>query len=139
MKISNAAAKAMVNALVALIDAGGSAGTVVVYSGSIPDLVSTALTTQTALATFTLSYPAFGGAIDADPGARAIADTFNNVNASASGTASFARVFDSNGIAVGQFTVGTSSLTSELTLDSVSLVAGQPTIISSLRILLPES
>lgn len=134
MGISNAAAIAACNAVVDLLD-GGS---LVIYDGSRPASVDTAVSTQNALATLTLSSPAFGSAADVNPGAQATANAItSDSSADATGTATWFRAFDSEGDPVIDGNVGTSD--ADLILDSVDITAGQEVKINSWTVTMPES
>lgn len=136
LKISNAAAKAAVDAVTALLNAGG-AGLLRIYSGTEPADADTALSSNTVLADFDLAADAFGDAADTNPGAAATADTIDDVNASNSGTATFFRLLNNAGVAVIQGTVGTSA--ADCIVTSTTFVAGQPCHVVSLTISHPES
>lgn len=136
--ISNAAAIAMCNALVDLIDAGSGAGYLNIYNGSKPAGPDVAVSGQTLLSEHTMSDPAFGSAADASPGATATASAIgDDSSAAATGTASWFRIFDSDDTAIFDGSVGTSD--ADLILDSVSITAGQTVSISSCTITMPES
>ena len=135
--ISNAAAKAACDAIVDLLDAGAAAGKLQVYDGSQPADPDTAVTTQTKLAELTLSDPAFGDAADDNPGGKATANAITDLStADATGTAAWFRAVDSDGTAIIDGSVGTSS--ADLILDSVSITAGQTVKVNSWTITMPE-
>ncbi len=135
---SNAACLVALNALVDRIDAGAGAGTLVIYSGTVPADADTALSGNTVLATLTFSDPAFGNAADAAPGGTATANAItSDTSADATGTATFFRVFDSDALIVFQGTVGTSG--ADINLNTVSIVSGATVAVTSLTISLPES
>ncbi len=94
--LSDAAANAVLTTLNDLLNAGSGPGTIKLYTGTKPAGPATAITTQTLLGTLTLSDPA--GTVSA----RSL--TFGTVtadsSADASGTATWARIADSNGVAV---------------------------------------
>ncbi len=137
-KISNAAAKAACDAIVDLLDGGAGAGTVKIYTGSQPADPDTAVGGQTLLATLTLSDPAFGNAADANPGGIATANAITgDSSADATGTAAWFRAADSNGVAVIDGSVGTSS--ADLVLGSVAIQAGVQVNITSWTVTVPES
>lgn len=106
-KISNAAAIAAVDAVTALINAGG-AGTVEIYDGAQPADVSVAVSGQTLLATLTLSATAFAGAVDNTGSAQATAAAITGENAAVAGTATWFRVKSGAGTAILDGDVGTS-------------------------------
>jgi hypothetical protein len=106
------------------IDAGAGAGTVKVYSGTVPANVGTALTGQTLLATLTLSDP--GGSVS--NGVLTFSAITEDSSGDANGTPTFARIADSDGNNVAQVTAGVGS--GELNFGA-AIVAGQPVQISS--------
>ncbi|WP_133719069.1 hypothetical protein [Methylocaldum gracile] len=106
------------------IDAGAGAGTVKVYSGTVPANVGTAITDQTLLATLTLSDP--GGSVS--NGVLTFSAITEDSSGDANGTPTFARLADSNGNNVAQVTAGVGS--GELNFGA-AIVAGQPVQISS--------
>lgn len=138
LKLSNAAARAMCDALVDLLDAGAGPALLRIYDGAAPAGPDVAVGAQTLLAELTFSDPAFGAAADANPGATATASAIaEDASANASGTASWFRVVDSNGVAIIDGTVGTSG--ADLNLVTTTLVATQPVEITSFTITVPES
>jgi hypothetical protein len=115
---SNAARNAQVNAIRDLIDAGAAGGTINIYNGTQPATGETALSGNTLLATLTFSGTSA-------PNAVAGVLTFNAItedsSADATGTATFARLRDSNGVDVIDMDVGTSG--ASINLNTVSIVA----------------
>lgn len=136
--ISNAAAKAACDVLVDLFDAGSGPGTLKIYSGTRPVDVDTAISSQTVLVSFTFADPAFGSAVDANNGGTATANAINPVTASATGTASFFRAFDSNGLAILDGTVSDTSGSGDLKLSSTSILSGIDVTVVSLTATMPE-
>lgn len=94
--LSDAAANAVLTTLNDLLNAGSGPATIKLYTGTKPAGPGTAITSQVLLGTLTCSDPA--GAVSA----RSL--TFGAVTADASadnaGTATWARIADSNGVAV---------------------------------------
>ena len=94
--LSDAAANAVLTTLNDLLNAGSGPATIKLYTGTKPAGPSTAITSQVLLGTLTCSDPA--GTVSA----RSL--TFGTVtadsSADASGTATWARIADSNGVAV---------------------------------------
>lgn len=109
------------------IDAGPAAGTCKVYTGTIPADVATAITTQTLLGTLTFSDPC--GTVAA--GALTMSAITQDSSADASGTATWARIFDSTGAAVMDIDVTTTGSGGTMQLNTTNIVAGGPIIISS--------
>ena len=98
-RVSNAAAIASVDAVVALLNVGG-AGYIEVRTGTQPADVSIAAT-GTLLATLPLSATAFAGAIDGVGKAVASANAITqDTSADAAGTATWFRAYSGAGIAV---------------------------------------
>jgi hypothetical protein len=126
-KIAQASGSSMISNLGAL----GNSGTLVIYSGTQPTNPDTALSGNTALATFTFSATAFGSASHVSSNEQITASfSASTVTASATGTATFARMFASNGTTViGDLTVGTSG--SDVNLNSTSITSGGNVTLSS--------
>lgn len=96
-------------------------GTLVVYdAGSgVPDAPDTAITDQTPLATFALPDPAgdmSDGVFTASTIAAALSD--------ATGTAAFARAYDTLNVVIGDYDVGVVDSDAAVWLDNLSLVEG---------------
>ena len=113
--LSDTAANAEANALAPLMNAG----TINIYSGTQPVNANTALSGNTLLATLTFGNPAFGSAAASVITANAI----TSGTAGATGTATFARILESNGTTVVMdVTVGTSG--AGINLNTTSIVSG---------------
>lgn len=139
-KISNAAAIAACDAVVDRVDAGAGAGKLRIYDGTggVPANADDAIGSQVLLAELTMSDPAYGNAVDINPGARATANAITgDTSANNTGTAAFFRVLDSNDVPIIQGNVGTSG--QELNLNTTSIVAGVSVQVSSLTHTQPES
>lgn len=117
--ITTAARNAAADAVTALVNVGG-AGSLRIYSGTMPTDANTALSGNTLLAQLPMSATAFGAAAAGVATANAItADS----SADAAGTATFFRILAGNGTTVVmQGSVGTA--TSDLILNSVAISAG---------------
>lgn len=131
--VSEAAVDAMCNALVDLIDGGAGAGTIKIYTTAQPADPDVALGAQTLLATLTYSDPAFGASSVGVATASAITD---DSSADATGTAAWFRADDSNGTAVFDGSVGTSS--ADLVFNTVSFTAGDAVSITSFTVTVPD-
>lgn len=116
-QVSAAARNAMLDALTALLNAGG-AGTIEIYDGTKPAGPGTAITSQTKLVTLTLSSTSFAAA----SGGSAAANTIAAGTAVATGTASWARWKSGAGTAVFDCTVGTSG--ADINLGTTSIASG---------------
>lgn len=131
--ISTAARNAAVDAITALLNAGG-AGTVKIYTGTQPAGPGTAVGAQTLLGTLTLTATAFGAASGGTATAAAIT---SDTSADATGTATWFRAASGAGTAVIDGSVGTA--TSDMILDSVSIIAGGTIAVTSWTITMPAS
>lgn len=141
--ITNAAAIAAVDAITALINAGG-AGDLVIYGGSVPADADAALGSPTTLATITLETTAFGAAADTTGEATANLALGSGKSATATGggagtTATFFRVFSGAGTVIYQGTVGTVSGASDLVLTNTTIATGDTVSITDLEVRLPEA
>jgi hypothetical protein len=133
MKIAAASGSTMLDAFKALPDGG----TLIIYSGTQPTNPDTALSGNTALATFTFNSPSFG-TNSSSGGYQVTTASFvaGTVTAGATGTASFARVLKSNGTtAVADVTVGTSG--ADVNLNSVSITSGGNVTLTSFQFKMP--
>jgi len=138
-KISNAVAIAQCNLLVDLLDAGAGAGKLRVYDGAQPAGPDTAVTTQNLLVEWVLGDPAFGDAVDANPGGRATANAIATVAAAITGTAAWCRALDSNNVAIIDGSVTATGGGGDLTLNSISIVEAVNQSITSWTVTQPES
>lgn len=132
-RLTNAAASAAADAVVDLIDAGG-AGTIKVYTGTIPTDANTALGAQTLLATLTFSATAFGAASNGVATASAIT---SDSSADATGTATWARIASGGATTIMDVTVGTSG--EDINFNTVSFVSGAVIAITSLTYTQPKT
>jgi hypothetical protein len=131
--LTNAAASAAADAVVDLLDVGG-AGTIKVYTGTIPTDANTAIGAQVLLATLTFSATAFGAASNGVATASAIT---SDTSADATGTAAWARIASGGGTTVMDVTVGTSG--EDLNFNTVSFVAGATIALTSLTYSQPKT
>ena len=135
--LANATAKALADTFDGRVNLGAGAGTLKIYSGSVPTDSDTALGAQVLLATLTFSDPAFGNASDANPGGRVTASAITaDSSADATGTAAFFRILDSDANVVCQGSVGTSG--SDINFNTVSFVSGAEISVTSLTVTIPE-
>lgn len=133
VRLPNAVTAAACDTVVDLIDAGAGAGTIQIRSGTQPADADDAAT-GTLLATLTFSDPAFGAASVAGVAtASAITD---DSSADATGTASWARILDSDSATVFDCDVGTSGAT--INLNTVAIVAAAVVSISSFTVTHPD-
>lgn len=131
MKISTLVRNAMVNAIVALIDAGSAAGAITFRTGSAPTNTTDA-DSGTLLATCPLSDPSFGAGSSGVATANAVT---SDTNVDASGTPAHFRIKDSDATVILQGSVGTSG--ADFNFNSVTWVAGGTVAVSSLTITQP--
>lgn len=134
VRLADASVQAAMDAVVDRIDAGTGAGTIKIYSGTQPANGDAALSGNTLLATLTFSDPAFG-ATNTSGVATAGAIT-DDSSADATGTATWARIEDSDGNNVFDCDVGTSGAT--INLNSVSITAGGTVSLSSFTMTHPD-
>jgi hypothetical protein len=112
----------------AITTAAGNAALLRIYDGTPPASANAALSGNTKLAELVMGTPFAAGAASGALTAGAIS---NDSSADATGTASFFRVYKSDGTTViAQGTVGTSG--ADLNLNTTSIVAGGPVAVSSL-------
>lgn len=115
-----------------LVDAGGAAGTIKLYTGTQPASADTALAGNTLLGTLTFTRPSAPAAAN---GVLTYSAIVEDSSADATGTAAWARVQDSAGNTVFDCDVATSGAT--LNLNTVSIVAGGPIRVSSFTVTIP--
>lgn len=108
-----------------------NSGTLVIYTGTQPATCDTALSGNTALATFTLANPAFAAATGSLGAAATKALNLPaGVAAAATGTAAWFRIYKSDGVTgVADGSCGTSA--ADLILDSTAIQAGALVSITS--------
>lgn len=107
-------------------------GQFIIYSGTPPANAKAALSGNTALSTHTLA--GFGSAVNGVITANAIAD----VNASASGTATFCRVLV-GGTAQVQGSVGLSGSGADAIISTTSITSGSPVQVTSFTFTMPDA
>lgn len=130
MKQSTPAVNAAANAVCTL----ANGGTLKIYNGSQPASADTAVSSQTMLASLALSATAFGNAA----AGVATANAITSATAAASGTASWFRVFKSDGTtAVFDGSVDTTG--ADLNLNATAIASGATVAVSSLTYTEPQS
>jgi len=118
-----AAAIAAAQAVTQRFDTGGK---IEVYDGTKPATADTAITTQNKLVEFIIPSPGFGPAADV-PGQSYVAAPGNPVPAAdpvAAGTATWARIKDSNGNTVYDGNVGNAASTAYVRMSSTQVQLG---------------
>jgi hypothetical protein len=130
IQLSTTARNAMMDAITTTV---GTSATIRLYSGTAPATVGTSLSGNTLLAELACSSTF---APSASSGVLTLNSITNDSSADASGTASFFRVYKSDGTtAVIQGTVGTSG--ADLNLVSTSITSTQPVQITSFTLTAP--
>jgi hypothetical protein len=128
---------ATVIADVAAITALVNGGTLNIYTSPQPTDANTAITSQTLLVSLPFSGTAFGTpTASGSAGSRVVTATANAItteNATATGTAAWFRVLESNGTSV-VFDGSAGTGTNDLVLNTTSLVSGGPVSITSFTI-----
>ena len=127
LHLSTAAANAMLVPLRDTIDAGTGAGTIRIYTGTMPTLTTDAVTTQTLLGTLTLSDPC--GTVASKK--LTLSSITQDSSADADGVAAWARLADSNGVVAADFDVTTTGGGAVLQLNTTNIKAGGPIAITA--------
>jgi hypothetical protein len=131
MKISDIARNAFDAALTALIDGGGGAGKIQIYTGS-PPANTTDGASGTLLSTMTFSATSFGTPATGVTTANTIT---SDASVAATGTAGYYRIKDHANVCIGQGIVGLSG--ADLNLDSLSFILAGTCAITSATITMP--
>ena len=134
MRVADDSRSAMLDAITTLIDAGAGAGTIKIYTGTMPADADDAIVAQVLLATLTFSDPAA-------PAASAGVLTFSSITqdsaADASGTAKWARVEDSDGNNVFDCDITPTGGGGAIELNTTNIVLGGPVQITSFVLTAP--
>lgn len=133
MRLATATQQLACDVVVDDIDAGSGAGTIEIRSGTQPATANDTAT-GTLLGTLTFNDPAFGAANSS--GVATAGSITGDASADATGTATWARIKDSDGNTVFDCDVGTSGAT--INLDSVSIVEAGTIDITSFTITHPD-
>ena len=129
-------------AVTAAITARLNSGTLCLFNGSQPADANTAITSQTKLSTLTFGATAFGTpAASGTAPSRVVTASANSItsdtNAAATGTASWFRCYESDGVTVVfDGSVGTSGC--DVNLNTTSIVQGATVALTSFTITQPE-
>ena len=127
IKYDTTTRNAMLDALIARV---GTSGLLRIYNGTRPADPGTAITTQTMLVELTCNATAFAPAAS---GGVLTANAISNGTAAATGTASWFRLFQSNGTtAIMDGDVATSG--ADLNLNNTSIATGQTVSVTSFTI-----
>lgn len=115
------------------IDGGSGAGTIKIYTGSMPATTADAITSQVLLGTLTFSDPS--GTISG--GVLTMSAITDDSSADATGTATWARIADSAGVVVMDIDVTNTGGGGALQLNTVAIVAAGPIKITAFTITVP--
>lgn len=133
IRLADATRNATLDAIAARIDAGSGAGTLKVYTGTIPTNANTAIGSQVLLGTLTFSDPcapaASGGVLTFDA-------ITQDSSADATGTIGWARIADSDGTTILDVSAGTGSGV-VLQFNTLAVTAGGPIACSAFTITAP--
>lgn len=127
VRLANAVAIAACNAIVDLLDSGGS---LVIRTGAQPATADDA-STGTVLATFTIPAPGFGAASDGNPHANAVANAISDVTAAATGTAGHYEVTTTGPVVRWRGTVTATGGGGDLTITDINIVSGNTVGVTS--------
>lgn len=118
---------AQLDAINTMINGGSGAGTLKIYTGTIPANADTAIGAQVLLATLTFTDPAAGAASASTLTFSAITQ---DSSADATGTATWARIADSAGATVFDCSVSATGGGGVIELNTTSIVSGGPVSIT---------
>lgn len=133
-RLTNEAASSAVDSIVDMIDAGGGAGYLVFYDGTIPTDADTAIGAQNALSTVTFSATSFG---DGAPNGVSTAASITGSTAGVAGTATWSRWYQNDGGTVLDCTVGTSG--EDINFNSNIFTVGASVDVTSLVVTVPKT
>lgn len=133
IKLSTAARNALGNAIVAQLDAGASSGAIKIFDGTQPANPSVAVTTQNILSEHVLTEPA--GVVA--NGVLTFSTISNDEFANATGTASWARFYDGDGVAVVDASISPVGGGGDLQMNTVNVVINGPVRFTSLAWTMP--
>lgn len=135
LRISNDSRDEVLKAIRNLVDAGAGAGLLRIYDGSMPAGPDTAVSGQTLLAELTLGDPSADD--PTTPGELEFNAITRDEEANATGTASWARILDSDANAIFDCNVGDTD--EFLVLNTTSIVAGGPVEVTAFVLTMPAS
>lgn len=132
-RLTNEAASSACNAIVDMIDAGGGAGYLILWNGTIPTNADTATGAHSALSTCTFGATAFGAASNGT----ATANSITGSTAGIAGTATWARWYQNDGGTVLDCTVGTSG--EDINFNSNVFTVGASVDVTALTVAVPKT
>ena len=130
IRFATAVKSSVLAPIITAIDAGVGAGTIKVYSGTIPATPATAITTQVLLGTLTFSDPCGTEAA----GTITMSAITQDSSADATGTASWARIQDSAGVVVCDIDITTTGGGGTMQLNTTNIVIGGPILCTAFTI-----
>ena len=133
IRLADATRNAVLDAIATKINAGAGAGVLKVYNGTIPTDANTAVGSQTLLAELTFSDPCASAAAS---GVLTFSAITSDSSANATGTATWARILDSDSNVIMDVSVGSSGSV-VLTFNTTSIVSGGPVAITSFTLTVP--
>ena len=134
-RIATTPRNSMLTALRDALDGGTGAAIVRIYSGTQPTNADTALAGNTLLAQLTCSDPSGGSP---SSGTLTLSSITEDSSADATGTATFARVLQSDGTTV-IFDCDVSTSGATINLNTTSIVSGGPVRITNFTISIPAA
>jgi hypothetical protein len=135
LHLATAPQNAACDAVVDLIDAGAAGGTIKIYDGTIPTDANTAVSTQTLLATLTFSATAFGAS---SSGVATAASITSDSSADDTGTASWARIADSDANTIMDVDVTATGGGGTIELNTTSITSGGEVAITAFTVTMPD-
>lgn len=135
LTLSNAVRSAAADAIASRVDGGTGAGKIRIYSGTRPAGPDTAITSQTLLAEFACADPSFSSGVngvitlDATP--------VLSATGVAAGTATWARILDSNNVACIDAKVTASGGGGDVTISTTTISVGLPLTVSAGTLTVP--
>ena len=126
-RFSNAVKSTIALSIIAAIDAGGAGGTLQFFTGVMPSAPSVAISSQILLGTLICSHPVG----TESSGVITFGAITQDSSADNNGTATWARLSTSSGVAVADFDVSDNAGTGSIKLNTTSIVAGGPILITS--------
>lgn len=133
IRIATSVKNTMLTSLRDAIDAGATGGTIKLYSGSMPTTPETAITSQVLLGTLTCS-TVCGTVAN---GVLTFSAITSDTQADASGTATWARIADSDGVAVIDCDVTVTTGTGALKINTTTIIINGPISAEALTMALP--
>lgn len=127
VRFATPVANAVLAPIKSAIDAGAAGGTIKIYNGTIPTNADTAVGTQVLLGTLTFSTEC--GTVSAK--SLTMASITQDSSADATGTATWARIADSDGATVMDIDCSITGGTGALQLNTTNIVQNGPILVTS--------